>query len=299
MSESPPQMHRYYQRYRLVAAAPMIAIGDDYVTVDIDGVPRVIDVPPEFWQQEASPVVGDYLVAYPDIPTTVLWETKQNFEVSYTLEGSGPPGPTGDTGPPGPQGEPGPQGPTGDIGPVGPAGPEGPTGVSVDSGNLAQLGSDSLVLVPDTSVLVGVGDGSEATPGTIGEYRVISNTLGTLMPSAGATQICQITLSAGDWEIWGCVDFYPDANQSPNMVAASVSIHPDALPTNADMMTGVGILTMFTTAALTAGQRQVLMTGQCRSNSNIPIDLFLVAETAFQGSGQVLAKGYICARRVR
>jgi hypothetical protein len=304
MSEDPPKMHRYYQRYRLVAAAPIATVGDDYMTVSIDGVQRVIDVPPEFFTL-GSPVVGDYLVAYPDIPTTVLWETKQNFEVSYTLEGTGPEGPQGDTGPPGPQGpqgEVGPIGPKGDVGntgPQGPQGPQGPTSVSNDSGNLAKIGYDNLLLVPNTSVLMGVTDGSEAPAGAIGEYKVTSNTTGTSMVANVATQICPISLTAGDWEIWGSVDFAPPSNVSPNMIAASVSIHPDALPNQADLMTGVGILNMFTTTALTSGQRQVLMTGTARSNSAAPINLYLVAQTAFQGAATVLGKGYICARRVR
>lgn len=302
-----PKMHRYYQRYRLVGAAPIATVGDDYMIVSIDGVTRVIDVPPEFFEQ-GSPVVGDYLVAYPDPGTTILWETKQNFEVSYTLEGTGPEGPQGDTGPPGPQGEKGDTGDTGEVGPKGdpgntgpqgPQGPVGPTGVSIDSGNLAELGSDNLLYVANTSVLVGVTDGSESVPGTIGEYQVTSNTTGAPMTSNVPTQICPISLTAGDWEIWGTVDFTPPANVSPNMIAASVSIHPDTLPNEDDLMTGVGVLNMFTTTALTSGQRQVLMTGQCRSNSAAPIDLYLVAQTLYNGAGPVLGKGYICARRVR
>src|ERR1700746_3128765 len=46
------------------------------------------------------------------------------------------------------------EGPAGAVGPpgsTGPPGPTGPTAVSTDAGNLARLGSDNLVLVPQTA----------------------------------------------------------------------------------------------------------------------------------------------------
>jgi hypothetical protein len=194
----------------------------------------------------------------------------------------------------GPQGEPGEPGPQGDQG------IPGPSAVSTDSGNLAILGNDGFILVPNTSVLKGVTDGSEADPGAIGEYLVTSNVVGVNMSSDIPTQICALSLTPGDWEIWGAVNFVPPGNVSPNMIAASISVHPDALPSEADLMTGVGVLNMFTTTALTSGQRQMLTTGQCRSNSASPLDLYLVAQIAFTAGGATVpAKGYICARRVR
>jgi len=145
----------------------------------------------------------------------------------------------------------------------------------------------------------GVVDGSNAAPGMIGEYLVSSNTTGiqltTLLPAA----ICQIELTPGDWDVWGTVDFLPDSNKSPNTICASISTHSDALPTDEDLYTGIGIMTMFWTPALTSGERQVLMTGQCRANITEPLTLYCVGQTAFSGGGTVLAKGYISARRVR
>lgn len=147
--------------------------------------------------------------------------------------------------------------------------------------------------------IMGVTDGSEAEPGAVGEYIVASSSVGTTLPSNVPLAICQIDLTAGDWEIWGTIDFQPAAGVSPNGIAASVSLYPDALPTDADLMTGVGVLNMFTTQSLTSGQRQVLMTGTCRSNSSVPMVLFLVGQTTLGGAGVLTAEGYICARRMR
>jgi Collagen triple helix repeat (20 copies) len=60
----------------------------------------------------------------------------------------GPTGPQGVIGPAGPTGSQGPTGATGSQGPAGATGPPGPTRVSGDAGNIAMLGSDSLLYVP-------------------------------------------------------------------------------------------------------------------------------------------------------
>jgi len=145
----------------------------------------------------------------------------------------------------------------------------------------------------------GVTDGSEAALGRVGEYIAIPNSTGTPVSSNVPTPICHITLTAGDWEVWGSADFRPAASVGPTMIASSISTHSNALPSDTEIMTGVGILNMFTTNSLTTGQRQVLMTGQCRAKSATTLDLYMVAQIAFTGGGTILTKGYICARRVR
>jgi len=62
---------------------------------------------------------------------------------------TGSQGPTGATGPQGPQGS---TGSTGATGSQGPQGPPGPSSVSTDAGNIATLGSDNLVLVPQSQI---------------------------------------------------------------------------------------------------------------------------------------------------
>jgi hypothetical protein len=276
---SPPQMHRFYQRYRLVAAAPIVSVDGNSVTVSVDGVERTIGVPPEFFNP-GTPAVGDYLVAYPDPGTSVLWEKKDNFEASYTLEGTGPEGPPGD---PGPQG------------------PEGPTAVSADAGNIAVLGSDSFLLVPNTATFVGVTDGSDAADGFIGQYLTADNTTGVSMAANVAASVCTLPLPPGCWEVWGACGFLVAGAEGqatpiqPNQLGASISVTPDSLPTDEELILGTGVMNLIY-SPLAAGQRQVLITGQCRSNSTEPVDLFLVAQI---GLGDATVKGYLCGRRVR
>jgi hypothetical protein len=300
----------FYQTHRLIEAAPIVSFthgSPSIVVVNDNGVEHTIEVTEAFFTA-GDPEIGDYFVAYPDPAQTMYWEAKLAFEQAYTVVVEGPPGPQGPQGEPGetgPQGEPGetgPQGepgPTGNTGPIGPTGPSGPTVVSVDNGNLAELGSDNLLLVPNTSRLVGVTDGSDAQPGEIGEYVVSANAVGIAVTSDVPATITQITLSPGCWEMWGCVDFRPPSNKSPNMICGSISLNDNSLPTDNDLYVGVGIMTLFYTTALTSGARQVLMTGQCRANTAVSLTVYLVGETAFGGGGTSNVQGYICARRVR
>jgi hypothetical protein len=314
MADPLPDLPEFYQTYRLIQGSPITSVSVDppYVTVTINSGTVLIDVTDDFFAS-GIPEIGDYLCYYPDpngtyntvtrvMPISIGWEPQGSFIQAYTVVVAGPPGPPGpqgETGPPGPQGEPGPQGSQGPIGPQGEQGPVGPMAVSVDTGNLAELGSDGLMLVPNTSRLLGDVSGTEANPGELGEYMVASNMTGINLVSMDADGVCSLSLPPGDWEIWGAINFMPPSNVSPNMIAASVSLYPSDLPTDSDLMTGVGILNMLWTTTLSSGQRQMLMTGQCRSNSADPTTLYLVGQTSFSGSATVLATGYLSARRAR
>jgi hypothetical protein len=65
----------------------------------------------------------------------------------------------------------------------------------------------------------GVTDGSSAAPGYVGE--LISSTASAVpAPNNVATNVAQISLSAGDWDIWGSTD----CNNNPGIVAYLSSI---------------------------------------------------------------------------
>lgn len=146
---------------------------------------------------------------------------------------------------------------------------------------------------------LGITDGSDAPPGEIGEYVVSANATGVDALTDVPSPIAQLSLTPGCWEIWGLVDFLPPSGKSPNMVCAAVSTHPDSLPTDIDLFTGVGNMMLLYTTALSSGARQVLMTGQCRSNSAAPLTVYLLGQSSWTGGGTINLQGYICARRVR
>ena len=304
----------FYQTYRLVEGAAILSFDHGppaTVTVDNLGTPHTIEVQDENFFAAGEPAIGDYFVAYSDLSQTETWEPKLAFEQAYTVISEGPPGPPGATGPAGPQGDTGPTGATGDTGPkgdtgaTGATGPEGPTAISADIGNRAVLGSDTLIFVPNT--FVGVTDGSDAQPGDVGEYISVDNIDGVPITANVTALVCTITLPPGCWEIWGCCDFavaagvffvdvpVPLAVIQPSQLGCGISVTPASLPTDEELILGTGVMQLIF-SPLAAGQRQVLITGQCRSNSTDPVDLYLVAQI---GTGTATVKGYVSARRVR
>jgi hypothetical protein len=303
----------FYQTYRLVEGAVITGYSLDppQVTVDNAGVPQTIDVDPLFFSQQGEPEIGDYFVAYSDPDQTELWEPKLAFEQAYTPVVEGPPGPpgaqgeTGPAGPPGPTGATGDKGDKGDTGATGATGQDGPIVVSTDPGNRAVLGSDDYIFVPNT--FVGITDGTDAQPGDVGEYITVDNIDGVPITANVTALVCTITLPPGCWEIWGCCDFavaagvffvdvpVPLAVIQPSQLGCGISVTPASLPTDEELILGTGVMQLIF-SPLAAGQRQVLITGQCRSNSTDPVDLYLVAQI---GTGTATVKGYVSARRVR
>lgn len=104
-------------------------------------------------------------VSYPTVP---IYVESPEVDVSVLTPEiqiiGGQPGPKGD---PGQEGDPGEPGPPGKPGPPGPPsttpGPPGPTAISQDVYNIAELGTDNLIFVPNEVTSGGVQpvDGSE------------------------------------------------------------------------------------------------------------------------------------------
>jgi Collagen triple helix repeat (20 copies) len=222
---------------------------------------------------------------------------------------TGQQGPKGDAGATGPQGVPGPagsQGPKGDTGtpgspgatgPQGPTGPTGPSAVSANAGNLARLGTDSLVFVPNTGPIKGVTDGSEAAAGMVGEVISSSNFGGVALNTNTAMNVTQITLSPGDWNVGGVVIFTP-ANTGPNSVIAALSQTAATLPSDNDVATGKGIMQQIWASSMPSNKTQTTPTSLIRVNTSTSKTVYLVALAVF-GGGVVSVTGYVSARRVR
>lgn len=222
---------------------------------------------------------------------------------------AGPQGPKGDAGATGPQGIPGPAGTqglkgdkgdagvAGTAGPQGPVGPVGPTAVSANAGNLAKLGTDNLILVPNTGPIKGVIDGSDAAAGMVGEVIANSSIGGIALTTAAAMNVASVTLTPGDWNVGGVVVFTP-ANTGPNSVIAALSQTAATLPSDNDVATGRGIMQQIWASSMPSNKTQTTPTSLMRVNTSTSKTVYLVAMAVF-GGGIVSVTGYISARRVR
>lgn len=142
-----------------------ISVVDTSALIEIPtGEFNVIAVTPEVSIGVEYPTIPVY-VTEPEVDVSVV-----EAEVIITGGTQGPPGPPGPDGQPGDDGE---RGPIGFPGPPGPPGepgddstvpgPPGPTMVSKDAYNLAKLGADNLIFVPNEISVGGAlpVDGSE------------------------------------------------------------------------------------------------------------------------------------------
>lgn len=243
----------------------------------------------------------------------------------------GPVGPTGMQGNPGPaglQGIPGSQGAIGTVGPtgaqgvqgvtgsqgaVGALGPAGPTQVSANAGNLASLGTDSLLYVPDAASngnfysrvnaawgralpYMGVTDGSNALTGGNGEQLSASVTTAVFMTTNTTVNIATLALTAGDWSVSGVAVFNP-VSAAPSALAVAIGTTSATLPTAAQVAAGTGNMTQYH-LSFTNGATQTMQTGISRINISAATNVYLTAQGTFSG-GTLSATGYVSARRVR
>lgn len=141
-----------------------------------------------------------------------------------------------------------------------------------------------------TPNITGIINASNANAGSVGEFisSVVAQASAVPLSSVTATDITSITLTAGDWDVWGNVGVGSTAlsvTQAYMWISATAGTVPDGSLYNATFFpTGINLIT-----------HSVPM---LRFNVTTTTIIYLSTYTAF-GSGTVAAFGGIYARRVR
>lgn len=148
---------------------------------------------------------------------------------------------------------------------------------------------------PTFAGLTGVSDGSAAAAGTIGEYISSTRAPGSAigLTTNVTADITSISLTAGDWDIWGNVEALPDAGVSLTNVATALSTTTATLPLSPNNG-GYGVLVV----PFTVGQPCALPAGQMRLSLIATTTVYLVTQVGF-GGGACAGYGFIGARRRR
>ncbi len=140
--------------------------------------------------------------------------------------------------------------------------------------------------------IVGVTDASNAAAGNTGQYieSVISSGSAISLTDMTFANVTSISLTAGDWDVWGMVAFTAGGSTIYSVLAASVST------TSATLGQATNILYVPAYASpIAAGN---LPTGQIRVNVNTTTTAYLIGFAGFTVS-TMKAYGFISARRVR
>jgi hypothetical protein len=140
--------------------------------------------------------------------------------------------------------------------------------------------------------LHGVTDGSNAPAGQVGEVVTAVQNTGQAVASGAPTTVISVTLTAGDWDVWGTVGF-ATATTAPQSVEGGLNtaqVMPSGLAVNtslASLFPGGG--------GPIAGCNLAL--APCRITVTASTSVYLIAQQT-SGAG-VTASGQIIARRMR
>lgn len=153
--------------------------------------------------------------------------------------------------------------------------------------------SATSVSFTSTSGIIGSTTNDSAAAGSVGE--LLSNNSSAVSMSTGSGANCtSISLTAGDWDVNGTIQFIPAATTVVNSVNGGINTTTGTLPSFPDASL-FGVNQSFTVGT---GNTQTYVTGSKRVSLASTTTVFLVGLAAFTTSTET-CNGYIQARRRR
>lgn len=153
----------------------------------------------------------------------------------------------------------------------------------------------SLAFSPTTGGIIGTTAADNAAAGKVGELLSSANATAVAMTTATVTQIQSLSLTAGDWDVWGA--FYTAVTGTTVNSIVECQLHPTTAtivaPTTAQLTSIASLPGLNVT-----GQATYLNTGISRWNVSGATNVFLNA-TATYSASTLTGNGAIYARRVR
>jgi hypothetical protein len=140
-----------------------------------------------------------------------------------------------------------------------------------------------------TNGIVGTTTNNNANAGSVGEYTT-NNTTGTSLITNTAANATSISLTAGDWDVWGTVYYIPAGTTTMQQLTAGVNTTSATLPTTGSF-TNMQV-------SFTAGAQQCLIAPMTRISLATTTTVYMVAQAGF-GVSTMTCNGYINARRRR
>lgn len=145
-----------------------------------------------------------------------------------------------------------------------------------------------------TSGLVGTTLGDNAQAGSVGEYVSANLVAGSAIPLTTGTafNITSISLTAGDWDVWGSLCFTP-SGAGVVVWLGSISTTSATFPNQPNNGAYISVPAVPSTSIA-----PTLPTGMTRLNLSSTTIVYLVAQSTFSVATQT-AYGFIGARRIR
>lgn len=140
--------------------------------------------------------------------------------------------------------------------------------------------------------IVGTTTNNDAATGSVGEY--ITNTTNTVsLVSATAKTLTSISLTAGDWDVWGEMVTNPAGGTTGTLIQGAINTVDNTMPSSP--AGGAMLLMQY---AIGAGAQQIFPVGRTRISIASTTTIYLIGRADFAVS-TMTANGFIAARRVR
>lgn len=142
--------------------------------------------------------------------------------------------------------------------------------------------------------IIGRTNGGDAAAGEVGEYKESEVLVGAAVSlvTATAKNITSLTLTPGDWAVWGVIDMNPAASTTMSTVEGWISTVSATAPTKPNK----GALFHYQ-QAFGAGLAQDFPVGMRRISVSASTPIYLSVKASFAVS-TLTAYGLIAARRV-
>jgi hypothetical protein len=171
-------------------------------------------------------------------------------------------------------------------------GPIGNTAAS--TGAFTTITASSTITPSSTAGIVGTTTNDNANAGSVGEL-LSNDTLTTSMTSTVGMNATSISLTAGDWDVTGIVQFNPAGTTTTNQWVVGVSTVSATFGT---VLGGIPNYMLLNGISATAGSGQQFVAPVTRVSLASTATVYLVAQAQFAVS-TMTASGFIRARRVR
>ncbi len=140
----------------------------------------------------------------------------------------------------------------------------------------------------------GTGTNNNAAAGYVGE--LIENTAtGVALTTVTAVNITSISLTVGDWNVWGNVAFAPAGSTTVSVIVSTINTTSATLPSTT---AGNGAYTQISYPTAVTGGQHAIPAGMFRLSLAATTTVYLIGYCAF-GTSTCTASGYIGARRLR
>ena len=160
---------------------------------------------------------------------------------------------------------------------------------TASTGRFTTLTATSTITPSSTSGIVGTTTNDNANAGSVGEY--ITATAGPVsLTTATNANVVSISLTAGDWDVWGAFNYSAAATTTTSSMQAGITSVSVGLPANP--------LSFFSNGTFPTNTTQQHAVPQQRFSLSTTTTIYLVATATFATS-TATAQGFIAARRVR